>query len=113
MPSMSDDCRLIFDIVAEFTQCRKVHLDPNDSHSPTFPFRGGTTLIVNQNGSVRYTIRKKIHDRKEDDNNVRLKRQREYLLNRQSEIALAPYANEKTAFDRALKADFRMIHRGY
>lgn len=113
MHRMSDDGMLIFNIVAEFTQCRKVHLDPNDSHSPTFPFRGGTTLIVNQNGSVRYAIRKKIHDRKEDDNNIRLKRQREYLLTRQSEIGLAPYADEKIAFDRALKADFGMIHRGY
>jgi hypothetical protein len=113
MHRMSDDGKLIFDIVAEFTQCRKVPLDPNEPDSPTFPFRGGTTLIVNQNGSVRYAIRKKIRDKKDDDKNVRLKRQRDYLLMRQSEIGLAPYTDETTVFERALKADFGMIHRGY
>ena len=62
---------------------------------------------------VRYAIRKKIRDKMEDDDNVRLKRQRDYLLVRQSEIALAPYTDEITVFERALKADFGMIHRGY
>ena len=50
MHRMSDDGKLIFDIVAEFTQHREVPLDSNEPNSPTFTFRGGTTLIVNQNG---------------------------------------------------------------
>jgi hypothetical protein len=106
---------LMFDIVVEFTQSRKkVPLDPVDPNSPTFTFRGGTTLILNQNGWVRYAIKKSIGDKKDDDNNnIRLKRQRDYLLMRQSEMGLAPYTDEVTVFERALKADFGLIHRGY
>ena len=113
MHRMTDDGKLIFDLVAELTQDREVPLDPSDPASPTFTFRGGTTLIVNQNGWVRYAIKMSIHDKKDDDNNVRLKRQRDYLNMRQSEIGLAPYADVPKIFDRALKADFGLIHRGH
>jgi hypothetical protein len=113
MHRMTDDGKLIFDIVAELTQDREVPLDPSDPASPTFTFRGGTTLIVNQTGWVRYAIRMSIHDKKDDDKNVRLKRQRDYLIMRQSEMGLAPYADVQRAFDRALKADFGLIHRGH
>ena len=115
MHRMSDDGKLIFDIVAEFTQHREVRLDPSDPDSPTFTFRGGTTVVFNQNGSVRYAIRKSICDKKDDDNNTndRLKRQRDYLVMRQSEMGLAPYSDEAAVFERALKADIGMIHRGY
>jgi hypothetical protein len=115
MHRMSDDGKLMFDIVVEFTQRReKVPLDPVDPNSPTFTFRGGTTLILNQNGWVRYAIKKSICDKKDDDdNNIRLKRQRDYLLMRQSEMGLAPYTDEGTVFERTLKADFVIIHRGY
>jgi hypothetical protein len=115
MHRMSDDGKLMFDIVVEFTQRReKVPLDPVDPNSPTFTFRGGTTLILNQNGWVRYAIKKSICDKKDDDdNNIRLKRQRDYLLMRQSEMGLAPYTDEGTVFERTLKADFGIIHRGY
>jgi hypothetical protein len=118
MHRMSDDGKLMFDIVAEFTQRREVPLDPDDPDSPTFIFRGGTTLILDQNGWVRYAITKSICDKKngggdDNDNNVRLKRQRDYLLMRQSEMGLAPYTDERTVFGRALKADFGIIHRGY
>jgi len=115
MHHMSDDGKLMFDIVAEFTQRREVPLDPLDPDSPTFTFRGGTTLILDQNGWVRYAIKKSICDKKDDNNNnnVRLKRQRDYLVMRQSEMGLAPYTDEETIFERALKADFGVIHRGY
>jgi hypothetical protein len=116
MHRMSDDGKLMFDIVVEFTQRReKVPLDPVDPNSPTFTFRGGTTLILNQNGWVRYAIKKSICDKKDDNNNnnIRLKRQRDYLLMRQSEMGLAPYTDEGTVFERTLKADFGIIHRGY
>jgi hypothetical protein len=63
---------------------------------------------------VRYAIKKSICDKKDDDdNNIRLKRQRDYLLMRQSEMGLAPYTDEGTVFERTLKADFGIIHRGY
>ena len=114
MHRMSDDAKLMFDIVVEFTQRReKVLLDPADPNSPTFTFRGGTTLILDQNGWVRYAIKKSIGDKKDDDKNIRLKRQRDYLLMRQSEMGLAPYTDEGTVFERAMKADFGLIHRGY
>jgi hypothetical protein len=113
MHRVSDDGKLIFDIVAEFTQEREVPYEPADPNSPTFTFRGGTTLIINQDGSVRYSIKKSIHDKKDDDKNDRLKRQREYLAMRQSQISMAPYADEATVFGRALKADFGLIHQGY
>ena len=117
MHRMSDDGKLMFDIVVEFTQRReKVPLDPVDPNSPAFTFRGGTTLILNQNGWVRYAIKKSIYDKKDDDdinNNIRLKRQRDYLLMRQSEMGLAPYTDEGTVFERAVKADFGLIHRGF
>jgi hypothetical protein len=114
MHRMSDDGKLMFDIVVEFTQRReKVPLDPADPNSPTFTFRGGTTLILDQNGWVRYAIKKSIGDKKDDDKNIRLKRQRDYLLMRQSEMGLAPYTDERTVFERAMKADFGLIHRGY
>src|SRR5215207_262969 len=117
MHRMSDNGKLMFDIVVEFTQRReKVPLDPVDPNSPAFTFRGGTTLILNQNGWVRYAIKKSIYDKKDDDdinNNIRLKRQRDYLLMRQSEMGLAPYTDEGTVFERAVKADFGLIHRGF
>jgi hypothetical protein len=70
-------------------------------------------LILDQNGWVRYAIKKSIGDKKDDDKNIRLKRQRDYLLMRQSEMGLAPYTDERTVFERAMKADFGLIHRGY
>src|SRR5215204_913746 len=72
MHRMSDDGKLVFDMVAEFTQSRGVRLNSSDPDSPPFIFRGGTTLIVNQKGWVRYAIKKSIHDKKHDDNNIRL-----------------------------------------
>jgi hypothetical protein len=117
MHRMSDDGKLMFDMVVEFTQRReKVPLDPVDPNSPSFTFRGGTTLILNQNGRVRYAIGKSICDKKDlEDNsyNPRLKRQRDYLLMRQSEMGLAPYTDEGIVFERAYKANFGIIHRGY
>jgi hypothetical protein len=114
MHRMTDDGKLIFDIVAQLIQDREVELDPSDpTISPTFTFRGGTTLIVNQNGWVRYSIKMSIHDKEDDNKNVRLNRQRDYLIMRQREIGLAPYADVRRVFDRALKADFGLIHRGH
>jgi hypothetical protein len=113
MHRISDDGKLIFNVMAELTQRREVPLNPNDPNSPTFTFRGGTTLIVNQNGWVRYAIKKRILDKKDDDKNVRLKRQRHYLLMRQSEMAEAPYIDEVGIFERALRLDFGIIHHGY
>jgi hypothetical protein len=56
----------------EFLQQRSEHLDPDDVRSPTFPFRGGSTVVLDETGKVRYVIRKRITD------SARMKRQRQY-----------------------------------
>jgi hypothetical protein len=113
MQRITEGGELKFNIVAELVQQRQVALDPTDPDSPTFTFRGGTTLILGQRGEVRYAIRKPIGDRKDDHNNTRLKRQREYLIMRQNSLGFAPYMDEKLAFEQVLRNDFSMVHRGY
>jgi hypothetical protein len=111
---INEDGEIKFSIVAEFVQKREgVVLDPADPNSPTFTFRGGTTVILDQRGEVRYAIRKPIGDTKDDHDNIRLKRQREYMIIRQNSVSFAPYMDQRLAFDRVLKNDFSMVHRGY
>ena len=111
---INEDGELKFSIVAEFVQKREgVVLDPADPNSPTFTFRGGTTVILDQRGEVRYAIRKPISDTKDDHDNIRLKREREYMIIRQNSVSFAPYMDQRLAFDRVLKNDFSMVHRGY
>ena len=90
-------------------------IDKDYPSSSSFKFRGGITLILGKGGQVLYIIHKSI-DEKNDagENNNRLTRQRDYLLMRQSDFAMASYVDTKAVYDRASKeADFRMIHRGY
>jgi hypothetical protein len=103
----------IIELVVELLQRRKVPLDPDDPHSPSFTFRGGTTLILDKYGQVRYIIHKKIGDEKKDDENKRLKRQRDYLNMYKSNLAMASYADDDEIHKRITSPDFRMIHRGY
>ena len=111
---INEDGELKFSIVAEFVQKREdVTLDPADPNSPPFTFRGGTTVIFDQQGTVRYAIRKPIGDTKDDRGNNRLRRQREYMTILKNSVSFAPYMDERLAFDRVLKNDFSMVHRGY
>jgi hypothetical protein len=62
---------------------------------------------------VRYIIYKSIDKKKNGGENNRLTRQRDYLLMRQSDLAMASYVDMKAVYERAFRADFSMIHRGY
>jgi hypothetical protein len=105
--------RPIIELVVELLQKREVPLDPDDPTSPVFTFRGGTTLILDNSGQVRYIIHKKIGDEKGDIKNKRLKRQRDYLSMYQSNLAMASYADTAEIHKRFMSRDFGMIHRGY
>lgn len=113
MHHVSDTGRLVVDFVVQFIQSRQVPVDPVNAESPSFTFRGGITLILAPDGQVRYVIHKSIGEKKNDGENTRLIRQRDYLLRRQSDLAMASYTDMKVVHDRASKADFSMIHRGY
>lgn len=112
---VAPDGRLIFDIVAEFTQQRPdVPINPDDPSQGTFTFRGGTTVIFNREGEVRYAIQKSIGEEKDDKQNPRLIRQREYLSNMASGFSIAPYwdPSEGKMMEK-FPMNFSMIHRGY
>jgi hypothetical protein len=112
---VAPDGKLIFDIVAEFTQQRKeIPIDPNDPNQGTFVFRGGTTIILNRDGEVRYAIQKGIGEPSQDKTNLRLNRQREYLSTRVATFAFAPYANDsqEQMLEQA-ELSFSMVHRGF
>ena len=94
-------------IVAELVQKRdNVEIEPGNPEAGTFTFRGGTTLIINRQGEVRFSISKPLQGAAGD---ARLARQREYLARMADSFALAPYI----AFDHDRDLGFRGIHRGY
>jgi hypothetical protein len=103
----------IIELVVELLQKREVKLDPDDPLSPSFTFRGGTTLILDKNGEVRYIIHKKIGDENGDDQNKRLKRQQDYLNTYQSNMAMASYVDIHEIHQKIMSRDFGLIHRGY
>lgn len=113
MYHVSDNGRLVVELAVQITQSRDVPVDKDNPSSSSFTFRGGITLILGQGGQVLYTIHKSIDEKKDGGENYRLTRQRDYLLKRQSDLAMAPYVDTKAVYDRASKADFSMIHRGY
>ena len=93
-------------IVAELVQQKEVLVEPGNKKAGTFMFRGGTTVLINRQGEVRYAIRKPIDG---PDGKRRLERQREYLQVMADSFALAPYV----AFNPKRDLGFRGIHRGY
>jgi len=113
MQHVSDNGKFVFELVVQITQSRKVSVDKNNSGSPSFEFRGGTTLILGQGGQVHYIISKGIDDELDGTENKRLKRQRDYLITRQSNLAMTSYVEPAVAFELASRTDFSMIHRGY
>jgi hypothetical protein len=93
-------------IVAEIVQQRHAPYDPSDRKGRTFVFRGGTTLLINRQGDVRYAISKPI---KGAEGHAREERQRQFLQQLESSFALAPYV----AFDPKHDYGFKAVHRGY
>jgi hypothetical protein len=94
-------------IVAELVQKQdKLLIDPNDATAGTFDFRGGTTLIINRQGEIRFSISKPMDGPAGDE---RREQQRVYLSQMAASFSLAPYV----AFDPVHDLSFRGIHRGY
>jgi hypothetical protein len=97
------DGRLLVEFVVEFLQQREERLDPNDLQSPKFVFRGGSTVIFNHRGDVRFVVDKRIA------NSDRLTRQREYLLSLGETSAATAFTGHAAA---PLALNFAAIHRG-
>jgi hypothetical protein len=108
MHRTTEDGRIVHNIVARLYQKTDVILDPDNAMSSMFPFRGGTVLIFDDYGYLRYIIKKRI------DSKSRLYEQREFLKTRQNELGIAPYSlNPSKLFDKTFKVDFGSTHRGY
>ncbi|HEV2761738.1 MAG TPA: hypothetical protein VGV38_01995 [Pyrinomonadaceae bacterium] len=114
------DGRLKVEIVAELVQQRATPFDPDDPESPKFVFRGGSTVVIDQEygkgGEVRYAIRKSLG--RDDGDNERLLRQREYQAHVHSGMAATTYLDEHpfehlSKSRRARSLTFDLIHRGY
>lgn len=105
------DGRLIFDVVAELTQHRNIPSDPDNPNSPPLTFRGGTTLILRNDGTARYSVQKSIGDPKNDAANPRLLRQRAYQTAMANNMPLTAFFTSSVS--RTGPVNFDIIHRGY
>ena len=94
--------KLTIDFVAEFLQKRKEQLDPDVTGSPAFAFHGGSTVIFDDHGEVRYVIEKSI------TNETRLEQQRSFHLQAAGRSALSPYVNMQLD----TQVNFQLLHRG-
>jgi len=106
---VAPDGGLSVEIVAELMQQTEVQLDPNDRQSEKFTFRGGTTIVLNREGQVRYAIQKSLG--KDDDQNERLRRQRGYYYAMDAVSGLTTYLPPSPLDGRPM--NFNLIHRGY
>ena len=93
-------------IVAGVVQKREVDVDPDNKQAGKFTFRGGTTVLINRRGEVRFSISKPIDGAVGEE---RLERQRAFLRRCADSFALAPYVS----FDTKRDLGFCGIHRGY
>jgi hypothetical protein len=100
---IAPDGRLVVDFVVEFLQKKMERLDPKDPKSPQVEFRGGSTVIFNRAGEVRYSIEKSI------GNPSRLEAQREFHLQTGYAMPAAAYQDTFAVPARS----FAAIHRGY
>jgi hypothetical protein len=103
------DGQLELEMVAELVQQRRVRLDPNDDNAPEFTFRGGTTLLFDHQGNVRYSIYKPLG--KADPTNPRLQRQRAFFDRLRDSSAAAAY-QDSASLDN-LSKDLAVVHKGY
>jgi hypothetical protein len=101
--------RLEVEMVAELMQQVILPTDPANKDSPELTFRGGTTLILDQAGHVRYAIQKSVGQ--DDQQNARLQRQRHYYQRLGAHFANATYLDAHPLDSRPMSFD--LIHRGY
>jgi hypothetical protein len=94
-------------IVAELVQRRADNLiDETAAEMGKFTLYGGTTLLINRQGEVRYSISKPVDGPGGD---LRIEQQRQYLQRVKASFALSPYV----AFDLKRDLGFSAMHRGY
>jgi hypothetical protein len=104
------DGRVDFNMVAELMQ-RASRQDNTSSGSTDAPiFRGGTTIILARDGTVRYAIMKPLGNPHDVGGNERLARQTAYQELRESSLALSCY-QEVGGLSSPLS--FANVHRGY
>ncbi len=96
---ISPSGRLVVDFVVQYLQKRDELLDPDVPGSPKITFRGGSTVIFDEFGAVRYIIAKSINDPN------RLRQQRGYVEHA-GETAFAPYEPDRVE----QKLNFQLIH---
>jgi len=113
---VAPDGRLKVELIAELMQQMEVPLDKSDKSSTRFTFRGGTTVVLADDGRVRYAIQKNLG--KDDAHNARLKRQREYYYSSEAAMAIATYGDKEIADFLPRKGhkrpmNFALVHRGY
>jgi hypothetical protein len=97
------DGRLVVEFVAEFLQHRSEQVDPKDPQSRCFEFQGGSTVIFDRQGKVRYVISKGI------DNATRLADERAYYQERGEVSAFATY----DPHGEPEPLNFAAVHRGF
>jgi hypothetical protein len=92
--------RLVIEFVVEFLQHRELPVDPDFPNGQTFRFRGGSTVIFDHLGRVKYVVRKSIESKQRPD------MQREFLnwLTEVSAFAYDPGGSTTL--------NFAAIHRG-
>jgi hypothetical protein len=95
--------KLEVSFVAELLQQRKVPLDPSAQESPLLTFRGGSTVIFDDRGEVRYVIRKNINNRN------RLAKQQGFSLESLDTAAAAPYVGLHGVQSQI---NFQLVHEG-
>lgn len=108
------DGRLKMEIVAELLQQQKEKVEPDDPNSPEMLFRGGVTLIIDQQaerkGEIRYAIQKNLFPGNDQDE--RLQVQREYYREKGARFNLNTYTSDHDE-DNKQELNFNLIHRGY
>jgi hypothetical protein len=97
------DGQLVVNFVAEFLQQRTEPVAPNVPNSPTFTYRGGSTVIFGEEHEVRYVIEKSI------ENQRRLATQRDFHL---GQLETAPGAAYLAAKQVPSQVNFQLVHRG-
>jgi hypothetical protein len=86
----------------QIVQRKTVPLDPKAEHSPTFTFRGGSTVVLDGEGTIKYVISKRV------DSVARLARMRAHLSDDMSAAAAAGYRPGVVSTRSSLAA----MHRG-
>jgi hypothetical protein len=96
------DGQLEIEMVAELLQEKAERLGPDDPKS-VMQVRGGVTLLFDEDGVVRYAVRKSLKTK------GRTEQQRQYLMELMDSSAAATYGVTNGAF----RPNFASIHRGY